>query len=96
MTTTSSPGDARDRIDNLFQPGTFQESGLHAQHDCHNFGMEEKTMPADGVITGTGWVDARTVAAFSQDFTVGGGALGLFTRKKSATPWTSRSRPVVP
>jgi propionyl-CoA carboxylase beta chain len=73
---------ARDRLDNLFQPGTFQESGLHAQHDCHNFGMEEKTMPADGVITGTGLVDGRTVAAFSQDFTVGGGALGLVHSKK--------------
>ena len=73
---------ARDRLDGLFQAGTFQEAGLHAQHDCHNFGMEEKSMPADGVVTGTGIVDGRVVAAFSQDFTVGGGALGLIHSKK--------------
>jgi len=73
---------ARDRIDGLFQTGTFQESGLHAGHDCHNFGMEEKPMPADGVVTGTGIVDGRAVAAFSQDFTVGGGALGRIHSKK--------------
>ena len=40
---------ARDRLEKLFQPGTFQECGLHAEHDCHNFGMEDKSMPADGV-----------------------------------------------
>jgi propionyl-CoA carboxylase beta chain len=73
---------ARDRLDALFQPGAFQESGLHAGHDCHNFGMEEKTMPADGVVTGTGLVDGRVVAAFSQDFTVGGGALGRIHSRK--------------
>ncbi|HUD82793.1 MAG TPA: acyl-CoA carboxylase subunit beta [Candidatus Saccharimonadales bacterium] len=73
---------ARDRIESLFQTGTFQESGLHAQHDCHNFGMEEKSLPTDGVVTGTGIVDGRNVAAFSQDFTVGGGALGRIHSKK--------------
>jgi propionyl-CoA carboxylase beta chain len=73
---------ARDRIDALYQPGTFQEIGLHAQHDCHNFGMEDKAMPADGVVTGTGIVNGRVVAAFSQDFTVGGGALGRIHSKK--------------
>ncbi|MGA2556266.1 MAG: acyl-CoA carboxylase subunit beta [Verrucomicrobiota bacterium] len=73
---------ARDRLDALFQPGAFQESGLHAGHDCHNFGLEEKSMPADGVITGTGLVDGRVVAAFSQDFTVGGGALGRIHSRK--------------
>ncbi len=73
---------ARDRLDALFPPGAFQESGLHAGHDCHNFGMEEKSMPADGVVTGTGLVDGRVVAAFSQDFTVGGGALGRIHSRK--------------
>ena len=58
------------------------EWGLHAQHDCHNFGMEGKSMPGDGVITGVGYVDGRPVAAFSQDFTVGGGALGRIHSKK--------------
>jgi len=73
---------ARDRLEALFQPGTFQESGLHAEHDCHNFGLEEKSMPADGVVTGTGVVDGRAVVAFSQDFTVGGGAVGRIQSKK--------------
>jgi propionyl-CoA carboxylase beta chain len=73
---------ARDRLDALFQTGTFQEAGLHADHDCHNFGMEEKSLPTDGVITGNGIVDGRVVAAFSQDFTVGGGALGYIHSQK--------------
>ncbi|MGO8702073.1 MAG: acyl-CoA carboxylase subunit beta [Limisphaerales bacterium] len=73
---------ARDRLETLFHGGTFQESGLHAGHDCHNFGMEDKPMPGDGVVTGTGLIDGRVVAAFSQDFTVGGGALGRIHSKK--------------
>jgi propionyl-CoA carboxylase beta chain len=73
---------ARDRIAALFEENTFMEWGLHAQHDCHNFGMEGKSMPGDGVITGVGYVDGRPVAAFSQDFTVGGGALGRIHAKK--------------
>ncbi|MDB6058942.1 MAG: Methylmalonyl-CoA carboxyltransferase subunit [Verrucomicrobiales bacterium] len=73
---------ARDRLENLFQAGTFQEWGLHANHDCHHFGMEEKSLPGDGVVTGTGMVDGRLVAAFSQDFTVSGGSLGRIHAKK--------------
>jgi propionyl-CoA carboxylase beta chain len=73
---------ARERIAALFQPGTFLESGLHAQHDCHHFGMQEKSMPGDGVVTGVGYIDGRPVAAFSHDFTVGGGALGRIHAKK--------------
>jgi propionyl-CoA carboxylase beta chain len=73
---------ARDRINHLFQPGTFLEQGMHADHDCHNFGMEKKSLPTDGVITGTGIVDGRLVAAFSQDFTVSGGSLGRIHAKK--------------
>ena len=73
---------ARDRLEKLFQTGTFQEAGLHAQHECHNFGMQDKPMPADGVVTGSGIVEGRVVAAFSQDFTVGGGALGRIHSKK--------------
>ncbi|ARE39196.1 Methylmalonyl-CoA decarboxylase, alpha chain [Rhodovulum sp. P5] len=67
---------ARERIDTLFSPGTFQESGLHARHNTRHFGMEKKSIPGDGVITGTGFVDGRPVAAFSQDFGVAGGSLG--------------------
>jgi propionyl-CoA carboxylase beta chain len=73
---------ARDRLAALFQEDTFMEWGLHAQHDCHHFGMEGRPMPGDGVITGVGYVDGRPVAAFSQDFTVGGGALGRIHSKK--------------
>lgn len=73
---------ARDRLEKLFQPGTFQESGLHAEHECQNFGMADKPLPADGVLTGTGIVDGRVVVAFSQDFTVGGGALGRTHSRK--------------
>jgi propionyl-CoA carboxylase beta chain len=73
---------ARDRLDELFQPGTFHEAGMHAEHDCSNFGMEKKTLPCDGVVTGTGLVAGRPVAAFSQDFTVGGGSVGRIHAKK--------------
>ena len=73
---------ARERLSALFEANTFMEWGLHSQHDCHNFGMEGKAMPGDGVITGVGYVDGRPVAAFSQDFTVGGGALGRIHAKK--------------
>src|SRR5260370_15941453 len=73
---------ARDRLNELFQSGTFQEWGLHAEHDCHHFGFEKKSLPGDGVVTGTGIVDGRLVAAFSQDFTVSGGSLGRIHAKK--------------
>jgi propionyl-CoA carboxylase beta chain len=73
---------ARDRLAALFQPGTFQEWGMHAEHDCHHFGLEGKSLPGDGVVTGTGIVDGRVVAAFSQDFTVSGGSLGRIHSKK--------------
>ncbi len=73
---------ARERLAAFFQPDTFMEFGLHAQHDCHHFGLEDKALPCDGVITGVGYVDGRPVAAFSQDFTVGGGAVGRIHAKK--------------
>jgi propionyl-CoA carboxylase beta chain len=73
---------ARERLETLFEPGTFQEFGMHAQHACHDFGLEDKSLPGDAVVTGTGRVDGRPVAAFSQDFTIGGGALGRIHAKK--------------
>lgn len=73
---------ARERLAGLFEPGTFLEFGLHAQHDCHHFGLEKKALPCDGVVTGVGYVNGRPVAAFSQDFTVGGGAVGRIHAKK--------------
>ena len=67
---------ARERLDCFFDQNSFQEWGMHVDHGCHDFGMEKKSMAGDGVVTGVGRVDGRPIAAFSQDFTVGGGALG--------------------
>lgn len=73
---------ARERLDALYDPDTFQEWGQHVDHSCHDFGMEQKSLPGDGVVTGLGRVNGRPVAAFSQDATVGGGALGQRHSKK--------------
>lgn len=73
---------ARDRIGGLYDPNTFQERGLLVQHNCSGFGMANKNLPADGVVTGTGYVSGTPVAAFSQDFTVAGGSLGNMHAKK--------------
>lgn len=67
---------ARERIDLLLDSNTFQEQGLWAQHRCTLFGMDGKEAPADGVVTGCGSVDGRTVHLASQDFTVFGGSAG--------------------
>jgi acetyl-CoA carboxylase carboxyltransferase component len=67
---------ARERLTALFQEGTFQEIGMHI-HSMRQAGVaHQKELPADGVVVGTGYVDGRTVAACSQDFTVAAGTLG--------------------
>jgi len=68
---------ARERLERFFDPGTFIEFGAYVEHTCTDFGMADKKYVTDGVITGIGTVDGRTVAAFSQDFMVGGGSLGI-------------------
>ncbi len=73
---------ARERIDLLFDPGTFHELDLFVRHRCTNFGMEKVSIPADGVVTGYGKVNGRTVCVFSQDFTAKGGTLGEMHAKK--------------
>lgn len=73
---------ARERFAALFEPETFLEWGMHVQHGCHDFGMQKKTLPGDGVVTGVGQIGGRAVAGFSQDFTIGGGALGQRHAKK--------------
>ena len=73
---------ARERLTTLFDPHTFMEWGMHADHDCHDFGLADKSFPGDGVVTGVGYVAGRPVAAFSQDFTVCGGSLGRIHSKK--------------
>ncbi|MEQ1694146.1 MAG: carboxyl transferase domain-containing protein, partial [Gemmatimonas sp.] len=72
---------ARERIDALLDPGSFQELDLLARHRAHSSGLEERPY-TDGVITGWGTIDGRKVFVFSQDFTVFGGALGeVFAEK---------------
>ncbi len=73
---------ARERIELLFDPGTFQEIDLFVKHRCTFFGMENKDLPADGVITGYGLINGRYVCAYAQDFTVAGGSLGEMHAKK--------------
>ena len=73
---------ARERIELLFDPGTFVEIDRFVVHRCADFGMDEKKIPGDGVITGYGKIDGRTVFTFAQDFTVFGGSLsGAFAEK---------------
>src|SRR5919201_2693236 len=67
---------ARERIDALVDTGSFEEFGLYAQHRQVHFGMADKEVPADGVVTGAASVDGRLVHLASQDFTVLGGSAG--------------------
>jgi propionyl-CoA carboxylase beta chain len=66
---------ARERIDLLFDPGTFDELDKFVTHRCLDFGMADQVIPGDGVIAGYGRIDGRPVYAFAQDFTVFGGSL---------------------
>jgi propionyl-CoA carboxylase beta chain len=66
---------ARERVELLFDPGTFEEVDKLVTHRCLDFGMAEQVIPGDGVIAGHGRVDGRVVCAFAQDFTVFGGSL---------------------
>jgi len=66
---------ARERIDALFDPGTFEELDKLVTHRCVDFGMQDQLVPGDGVVSGRGRVGGRPVYAFAQDFTVFGGSL---------------------
>src|SRR5436853_2830319 len=66
---------ARERIDLLFDSGSFEEVDKLVTHRCRDFGMEAHIIPGDGVIAGHGRIDGRQVFAFAQDFTVFGGSL---------------------
>ncbi|MFP4621181.1 MAG: acyl-CoA carboxylase subunit beta [Bacteroidales bacterium] len=66
---------ARERIEILLDEGSFEEFDMFVTHRCTNFGMENKKILGDGVVTGTGTIDGRVVYVFSQDFTVFGGSL---------------------
>ena len=73
---------ARERLDLLFDPGSFVEIGRFVTHRCTDFGMDRQKVLGDGVVTGHGLVDGRAVFAFAQDFTVFGGSLsGAYAQK---------------
>jgi len=73
---------ARERIDLLLDPGSFQELDKLVTHRATDFGMADKKIPGDGVVTGYGTVDGRKVFVFAQDFTVFGGSLsGAYAQK---------------
>ena len=73
---------ARERIDYFLDDGTFHEFDQFRTHRNHKFGMEEEQLPGDGVVTGYGEVNGRTVFVFAHDFTVFGGSLGeVFAEK---------------
>jgi acetyl-CoA carboxylase carboxyltransferase component len=67
---------ARERIDALLDPGSFNETDMFAVHRNPDFGMDQRKPPGDGVVTGHGMVDGRRVCVYAQDFTVFGGSLG--------------------
>jgi acetyl-CoA carboxylase carboxyltransferase component len=73
---------ARERLNLLFDEGTFREIDMFVSHRCVNFNMENVEIPSDGVVTGHGMVSGRPVFAFSQDFTARAGSLGEMHSKK--------------
>jgi propionyl-CoA carboxylase beta chain len=73
---------ARERIELLFDPGTFEELDKLVTHRCRDFGMEQQIIPGDGVVSGHGLIDGRQVFAFAQDFTVFGGSLSETNAEK--------------
>ena len=73
---------ARERIGLLLDPGSFHEIGIFARHQCVDFGMAGRQIPADGVVTGYGLVEGRKVFVYAQDFTSAGGSMGKMQAAK--------------
>ena len=73
---------ARERIDLLLDPGSFEEIDMFVEHDCHEFGMEKRKIPGDGVVTGWGTVNGRPIYVYAKDFTVFGGSLSRAHSRK--------------
>ena len=67
---------ARERLEILLDQDSFEEYGLYIEHRCTDFGMQDKKMSGDGVVTGSGTINGRLVFVYAQDFTVIGGTLG--------------------
>jgi propionyl-CoA carboxylase beta chain len=66
---------ARERVELLLDPGSFEELDMYVEHNCIDFDMDKTVVPGDGVVTGSGTINGRLVFVFSQDFTVFGGSL---------------------
>lgn len=73
---------ARERIEVLLDAGSFEEWDTFVEHRCHDFGMEQSSIPGDGVVSGHGTVNGRLVFVYSQDFTVFGGSLSESNAEK--------------
>src|SRR5919199_2353870 len=67
---------ARERIEKLLDPGSFEELDTFVRHRTHAFDMDKNRPYGDAVVTGYGTIDGRPMFVFSQDFTVFGGSLG--------------------
>jgi propionyl-CoA carboxylase beta chain len=66
---------ARERLELLLDPGSFEEFDMFVEHRCADFDMDKQRVPGDGVVTGHGTINGRKLFVFSQDFTVFGGSL---------------------
>ncbi len=73
---------ARERVHALVDEGSFDEVDMFVEHECSHFGMQDRKVPGDGVVTGFARIESRPVGLFSQDFTVFGGSLGLAHARK--------------
>lgn len=73
---------AKERIEILMDPDSFEEMDAFIEHRCQNFSMQEKIFPGDGVMVGHGTINGRLVFVYSQDFTIIGGSLGEMHAKK--------------
>jgi propionyl-CoA carboxylase beta chain len=73
---------ARERIEVMLDPDSFEEYDMFVEHRCQHFGMQDKQIPGDGVVIGSGTINGRLVFVYSQDFTVHGGSLSETNAKK--------------
>ena len=73
---------ARERIETLLDPNSFEEYGMFVEHRCVDFGLSDKHYPGDGVVTGSGTINGRLLFVYSQDFTVLGGSLSETNAEK--------------
>src|SRR5512145_82181 len=73
---------ARERLEVLLDPDSFEEWDMFVEHRCTDFGMADQKVPGDGVVTGYGTINGRLVFVFSQDFTVFGGSLSAAHAEK--------------